>query len=102
MYMATQSQKISGMDSQTQNIHTRIRAHPFFLSHMRARARVHARDTQIREIHTREKKSDYHIDENDAHTWEERRVRSGMKKKGKETRGNDSRVRKYDECKNKG
>lgn len=73
--MATQSQKKSGMDSQTQNIHTRIRAHPFFLSHMRAR------NTQIREIHTREKKSDYHIDENDVHTWEERRVRSGMKKK---------------------
>lgn len=81
MYMATQSQKQSGMDSQTQSIHTRIRAHPFFLSHMRAR------DAQIREIHTREKKSDYHIDENDAHTWEERRVRSGMKKRGKGNQG---------------
>lgn len=85
MYMATQSQKKSGMDSQTQNIHTRIRAHPFFLSHMRAS--MHARNTQIREIHTREKKSDYHIDENDAYTWQERRVRSGMKKKGKGNQG---------------
>lgn len=71
----------------TDTKHTHADTRASFLSVSHARARVHARNTQIREIHTREKKSDYHIDENDAHTWEERRVRSGMKKKGKGNQG---------------